>query len=298
MGKATFESIYANVPVEQRNLILEFRATHPYKELLVDATPWRYIACGQGPQTLLLLPGAFMKADMWLHAIVAFENKYRIIIPDNYALQGMFVMQDVCRAHARILDAEGVERATVIGISGGAGVAQFFLQAYPQRVEHIVFSHCGVVKPENSPRFQKQSRLIQLLPDFIVKSLLRTVVRRHWEYPPTSEWVAFRNAYLREMGQLLDKEVFWRFMEEGAAAHRGFRFDPEIVRRFPGKILILSSKGDEWTIAQEKELLDRYPRAQTHTFEQGGHHVSLLFPEMYNRVLESFLDEALAQDVE
>lgn len=294
MSKLSFENIYANVPVEQQTMLREFRARHPYRELQVNATSWHYIACGQGSKTLLLLPGALMKADMWFQTILAFEDKYRILSPDNYVFHDTFVMQDICRAHAAILDAEGVPQATVIGISGGGGVAQFFLQTYPDRVEHVVFSHCGIVKPENDSNLQKRVKLIKLLPAPILWPILRAIVRRGWKYPPSSEWVAFRRAYLREMGQLLDKEMFLRFMEEGAAAHRGFTFNPEIVRDFPGKMLILSSRGDEWTARQDQELRDRYPYARTHIFEEGGHHTFMLFPEIYNRVLGDFLDEALS----
>ncbi|MBN2115766.1 MAG: alpha/beta hydrolase [Anaerolineales bacterium] len=292
MSRPTFEKIYADVPAKQRESLLKFRAMHPCKEFRINAVPWHYIACGQGSKTLLLLPGAFMKADMWFQTVLAFEKKYRIIIPDNYALQNTFVIQDVCYAHDAILDAEGVQKAVVIGVSGGAGVAQFFLQAYPHRVEHIVFSHCGVVKPENNPRLQRQIRLIRLLPNFIVKPVIGAVVRKHWEYPSGSEWVAFRNAYLHEAGQLLDKEIFCRFMEEGAKAHLGFKFDSKLVQNFHGEILLLFSRSDEWTAAQEKELRIRYPRAHSHIFEEGGHHTVLLFPEAYNHILEKFLDKA------
>jgi pimeloyl-ACP methyl ester carboxylesterase len=294
MSKSDFESLYKNVPIEQRNQLLEFRAAHPYKQLPIDAVSWHYIACGQGEKTLLLLPGALMKADMWFQAILAFEKNYRIIIPDNYALQDTFNMQDICRAHAIILDAEGVGQATVIGISGGAGVAQFFLQDYPHRVEHIVFSHCGVVKPENAPGFQKRVKMIRLTPYSILKRILRASARSRWEYPPSSEWVEFRNAYLSEMGRLLNKQILLQFMEEGVEAHRGFSFNPQVLRDFPGKILILSSKGDAWTAMQEDELRERYPGAQTHVFEQGGHHTFMLFPEIYNRELGDFLDKAFS----
>jgi len=294
MSRPSFESLYADVPVEQREALLRFRATHPYKALDVKGIPWHYVTCGQGSKTLLLLPGALMKANMWFQTIMALESAYRIIAPDNYAVQGLFAMSDICRAHAMVLEAEGVQRATVIGISGGAGVAQFFLQAYPHKVEHMVFSHCGVVKPENAPRLQKQAKLIKLFPYWILRRVLGAISKSRREYPLSSEWVAFRNAYLAEMGQYLNKEMLVQFMQEGAEAHGGFRFDPEIVRDFPGRILILSSKGDEWTATQENELQDRYPGARTHVFEEGGHHAFILFPQVYNRILEGFLDEAFS----
>ncbi len=281
---------YKNVPDEQKDAFFKFRDSHPYKETEIDDKVWRYISCGQGAKTLMLLPGGFMKADMWYHTIVCFEESYRIIAPDNYALQDTFDMDAVCRAHAAILDAEGVEKATVIGVSGGAGVAQFFLQQYPQKVDNIVISHCGVVKPGNYRRLRKKLSIIKALPYFVTRAILKKTVHSHWEYPSSSAWVEFRNAYLRETGSLMTKHIFLKFMEEGARAHRDFIFDPSVVRNFPGKILILSSKGDSWTAANEAELKERYPGAEVCVFEEGGHHTLLLFPEEYNRVIRAFLE--------
>ena len=48
-------NLYADVPVDQVQLLRGFRASHPYTEL--DGEDWRYIACGQGDRALLFLPG-------------------------------------------------------------------------------------------------------------------------------------------------------------------------------------------------------------------------------------------------
>ena len=63
---AAFDEIYARVPREQVARLKKFRRTHPYKQLSISDkkadtngdTKWEYISCGQGEQTLLLLPGA------------------------------------------------------------------------------------------------------------------------------------------------------------------------------------------------------------------------------------------------
>lgn len=295
MTALQFEEIYAQVPDKQKRLLQEFRADHPYQEVELGGTRWRYITCGQGDKTLLFLPGGFMRADMWFYAINALKKKYRIIALDNYTLQGIFAMDEVCRLHAAILEAEKVQKATVIGVSAGAGVAQFFLQAYPQKVEHVVFSHCGVAGAQEILRQQKQLKLIRMLPFSILMRILLLVKRRSWEFPPSSEWLEFRGAYLQEMTRDMNKEMFLRFMEAGIADHRGFVFGSEVLQHWPGEIQVLSSRGDKLSIDHVGELEARYPRARTHIFEEGGHHTFMLFPEMYTAVLEAFLDEVLQQ---
>lgn len=55
---AEFDEIYARVPTAQVGWLKDFRRTHLYKQLIIDDTKWEYLSCGQGGQTLLLLPGA------------------------------------------------------------------------------------------------------------------------------------------------------------------------------------------------------------------------------------------------
>ena len=43
-SKVRFDETYRDVPDEQKRLLQEFRANHPYRELDFDGTPWRYIA--------------------------------------------------------------------------------------------------------------------------------------------------------------------------------------------------------------------------------------------------------------
>ena len=184
-SKASFNEICKDVPDEQKRLLQEFRANHPYRELDVDGTPWRYIACGQGDEALLFLPGGFLAADMYFHAVLALEKTHRIIVPDSYTLQGTFNVNDVCRAIVHILDAEGVEKATVIGLSAGGGVAQCFIQENPERVEHLVLSHCGILErdAEAANKLKKMLALVKILPLFVIRGVL---MRRTAGHPPAN----------------------------------------------------------------------------------------------------------------
>jgi len=183
MKNNEFDKIYKKVPQEQKEMLEEFRASHPYKELDINGTRWRYISCGEGSKTLLFLPGGFMKADMWFYSILALEKDYRIITPDDYTLQGTFVMDEICRAIVKILEAEDVQKATIIGCSAGGGVAQYFIQEYPQKVEHLVLSHCGVISAEHVPEQQKRLMMIKLLPFPIFMCIVRMMVKRTWVFP-------------------------------------------------------------------------------------------------------------------
>ena len=289
MKSQDFDKIYKNVSQDQKEMLKEFRASHPYKELDINGSCWRYISCGQGSKTLLFLPGGFAKADMWFYSILALEKDYRIIAPDAYTLQGTFAMDDVCCAILEILEAEGIEKATIIGISAGGGVAQYFIQEYPQKVEHLVLSHCGVIKTsaEVKSRTKKTLRLIKILPFPIIIWIM--MKRTSGNIPPSSNWIEFHKAYYRELASNVQKEMFVRFIESVMETQGSFVFKPEVLQSWPGEILILSSKDDKLSIVSIEELKVRYPRAKMHIFEQGGHHTFSLFPEEYSSVIRDFL---------
>lgn len=285
----TTAETYRNVPPAQRDRLFAFRATHPCTRLDIDGITWRYIACGQGDKALLFLPGAFLKADMWFNQILALETDYHIIAPDAYALQGLFDLDAICDVLVQSLDAEGIERATVIGLSAGGGVAQALLQAHPERVEHAVFSHCGVL--QHSAAAEEQTRrtlwLVRLLPIVIIRRLLKKMTTG--ETPSSSQWIAFHEAYVQEAIRNVDKPTVVRFLRSGLEARRRFTFKSETLESWSGSILVLSSHDDALSQHSLEQLQARYPGARTELLKEGGHHAFLFFPEAYTAALSAFL---------
>jgi pimeloyl-ACP methyl ester carboxylesterase len=290
--KASFDVIYRDVPAEQRQILYGFRANHPYKELDVGGTRWRYIACGQGDKALLFLPGGFLAADMYFHVVLALEETHRIIVPDSYTLQGTFNMDDVCRAIVHILEAGGVEKAIVIGLSAGGGIAQYFIQEYPQRVEHLVLSHCGILErdTEAASKLKKMHSLVKILPLFVTRRIVMRMTAG--DVPLSSDWIEFHNAYFREASSRITKMMFVRFLEGSMEVRRRFVFKPRVLESWAGETLILASKDDQAAYASLGKLQARYPRAQTHLFEEGGHHTFMFFPEAYTAVLKEFVERS------
>jgi pimeloyl-ACP methyl ester carboxylesterase len=287
-----FDKIYAEVPLKQKQLLRDFRANHPYRELDVGGTRWRYIACGQGVKALLFLPGGFLSADMYFHAVLALEETHRIIVPDSYTLQGTFNMDDVCRTIVHIFVAEGVEKATVIGLSAGGGVAQYLVQEYPEKVERLVLSHCGILEKdaEAANKLKKMLTLVKILPLFVTRRIL--LRRTSGQVPPSSKWIEFHNAFFREASLRITKTMFVRFLEGALETRRGFVSKPEVLESWAGEILLLASKDDQVAFPSLGKLQARYPRAQTHLFEQGGHHTFMFFPEAYTAVLMEFVERS------
>lgn len=290
MSKPTFDQIYAGVPAEHHRRLNAFRASHPAKTMEVDGKYWPYLACGKGEKPLLFLAGAFLPADMWFYAITELEEYFRILAPDTNMLSGLSAHQSLDTL-PRLLDAEGVQKANIIGLSAGGGMAQLLLQEHPERVEDLVLSHTGVI--ENRPGLERQARrliwLVKLMPISIVRRVL--LKKTSESLPASSPWRAFHNAYFREASRTITKDIVLSFLQNGLQLRREYQYRPEAFAGWSGRVLILNSKDDTVTMGSLEKLQERFPQARVHLFEEGGHHTFMLFPETYTAALKQFLAE-------
>jgi pimeloyl-ACP methyl ester carboxylesterase len=275
----------------------DFRGHHPYKEIKANRKTWRYIAAGRGEQAVVFLPGAFLPADMWFYQVDALADRYRILVPDAYALQGLFDLDQVSWLLEEMLESEGFEAATFVGLSAGGGLVQYLLQERPKTVANAILSHCGpIIYDEKGAR---QGRRLLSLARFLPTSIIRRIVVRQTsgKPPADSDWVAFHNAYYREQAARLSKELFVSFMKLGLDTRRDFNFKPEVIAAWPGRMLLLTSEDDSFSYPLLETVQERYPQAQSHVFETGGHHTYLFYPEAYTAVVGGFLlSEAAGTD--
>ncbi|MGE0827241.1 MAG: alpha/beta fold hydrolase [Candidatus Binatia bacterium] len=100
---------------------------------------------------LLLIMGFTVSAVGWHWNIPAFAQAFRVIAFDNRGV-GQSDKPDVPYSMAMfaddtvgVLDALGIEKAHVFGISMGGMIAQEFALRYPQRVQTLILgcTHCG-----------------------------------------------------------------------------------------------------------------------------------------------------------
>lgn len=280
------EYFYPHVPSAQTRQLLDFRAVHPLKFWRVAGVDWPYLACGQGPRAVLFLPGAFLRADMWFHAIRALETDFRVLAPDTNMLSGLSARQTL-DALPHLLDTEGVEKVAIVGFSAGGGLAQIFLQEHPDRVSEVVFSHTGIIeaRPGAEAQLSRLAWLVRVLPLAVSRRVL--LQKTSGNVPASSAWKAFHNAYFRESSAAITKDLLIRFLQNGLELRRDYRYQP-LPASWPGRIQILSSRDDAVTLPSLEKLIERYPGAQVHLFNEGGHHTFMLYPELYTASLKQF----------
>jgi pimeloyl-ACP methyl ester carboxylesterase len=291
---ASFDQTYAKVSAEQVARLKQFRLTHPYKQLIVGETKWEYISCGQGEETLLLLPGALSVGESTFPLITTFENNYRIIVP-SYALS--LTMKGLCHGLAHILESEGLNQAHVFGGSYGGLVAQYFVRQYPAKSRSLILAHTFVVTPKLALPIWLAGKLFPAFPRRLFVSILKLRLDkmlhstlRAANHPEADFW----RAYLDEaIAADLLKKVFRHQNMCLLELARQPPFTPDDLKGWPGKVLIIESDDDPAITTRDRALLrSTYPNAQVHTFRDAGHASSILKREELFSIIRGVLTSA------
>ena len=94
---------------------------------------------GDGPP-ILVLHGFAMKPATYSGLVKRLSRECRVIVPDLFAVKGVWSYEVVLDALTTTLDDLGVEELTIIGHSFGGGLELGFAARYPERTIELVFS--------------------------------------------------------------------------------------------------------------------------------------------------------------
>jgi pimeloyl-ACP methyl ester carboxylesterase len=278
------------IAAERWEELRKFRATHQPKHVTVKGVSWDYIASGEGGEGLLLLPGGAMVGEAGFTRIPAFEDRYRVIAPDYPYVSTAALLLD---GLAGVLDAEGVREAHVLGPSYGGLVAQCFVRRHPERVRSLILTNTVV-----PPRLLLwPARILLTLLPFVPLGWLqalreRTLARAFSGVPgvPPEDQTFWRD-YQHALVSRLSKEDLRGMGRLGIDLVESYRFTPDELASWAGRVLILESDEDIVTPEQRAELRRRYPQTRVHTFHGAGHTPWMSHKEEYLSVINEFLDQ-------
>jgi pimeloyl-ACP methyl ester carboxylesterase len=120
----------------------------------------------------------------------------------------------------------------------------------------------------------------------------RTLARAFSGVPsvPPEDQIFWRD-YQHELVSRLSKEDLRSMGRLGIDLVESFRFTPDELASWAGRVLILESDEDIVTPEQRAELRRRYPQARVHTFHGAGHTPWMSHKEEYLSVINEFLDQ-------
>jgi 3-oxoadipate enol-lactonase len=255
-----------------------------------DAAEISFDVVGSGPPIVLLHPFP-ANHEFWLPIAPMLASRYRLIMPDlrghgeSSLGDGPATMQKHAADIAHVMDATGVDRAPLIGVSiGGYAIFEFW-RRYRDRATALVL--CNTKAQADTPegranRLQTADDVLQRgsEPFFegMAQRLLGETTRR--SRPDLVEGA------LRMMRKMSAEDV--------AGVQRGMADRPDSVptlKTITVPTLIITGDEDIMTGVPEAELMkQQIPGSQMKIVAKAGHYSPWEQPEEVGRLLRQFLD--------
>jgi pimeloyl-ACP methyl ester carboxylesterase len=245
--------------------------------------PIEYTEFGEG-EPMLMVHGSGGGYDQGEYFAKKISGNYRWIVPSRFGFLGMPAPHNAssskqAEAHACLLDALGIEKVGVVGVSMGGPSSLLFALNYPQRTQSLVMisavSHAIPPRPAalatvfdvflNDFVFWS---MVQLSPQGLLAALgVPTEVQQQLSPPEAAELNAFLESIVpmgaRRNGQLLEQHMS--------------EYDAEQIRNIQVPALVLHAPDDTLVPIEQGEFTARsIPGAQFIPMEKGGHLALLL----------------------
>ena len=249
---------------------------------------------GSGTQILLVM-GHRYSSKMWYPAIPALASEHRVICFDNrgtgesQTTPKVTLPQMVADAFA-VMDAAGVERAHIYGVSMGGLIVQEMALQQPGRVLSLIVGCSGALTAEK-PRMPAFMRVLYYLPPSVLKLLMPDRLGDHgYGSAATPEAIAADLAVLAQ-----DKFTVKGVVAQ-ATAIAAHTTSPEALAGLTMPSMVLH--GDEDRLVPFKwgeELARLLPRCRFVRVPGAGHNYLVAAPDMANRAVLDFIREVDAE---
>jgi 3-oxoadipate enol-lactonase len=269
----------------------------------VDSIELYYEEHGSG-DPLLLIMGLGADSVAWLFQVPEMSKHYRTIVFDNRGVgrsakpPGPYTIAQMADDTAGLLDAMGIARTHVVGVSMGGMIAQELALRHPTRVRSLVLA-CTYAKPDNdieqtrqlgveqlggsvSPQGEIQVDLSQLDPMAFFQMLLPLAFNQSFienELPKLMEVFAgalqhgfSMEAILSQVSAVMSHDTTDRLHQIGAPT------------------LVITGDNDRLVPPRCSDVLAaRIPGARLAKIPGGSHGFNFETPDVFNREVLAFL---------
>lgn len=182
---------------------------------------------------LLLIMGLGWTSHMWHRSRPVLSTHFRTIALDNRGVgqsdvpPGPYSISLMASDAAAVLDAAGVERAHILGVSMGGMIAQEFALQYPHRVRSLIL---GCTAPGGPHAVQAEREVIDLLlaprgnPEEAAKAVYPYIYdpgtpaeRMEEDLAVRRPWFPTLEAYLAQLHGIMAWEAYSRLPQIAAA---------------------------------------------------------------------------------
>jgi pimeloyl-ACP methyl ester carboxylesterase len=241
---------------------------------------------------LVLIQGMGFDRLGWEPVLSRLRRHFRLVLVDNRGFgrsgrpAGSFAVADMAGDIVAVLDAAGIGRAHVLGVSLGGMVAQELAITHPERVDGLVLAGTTPGWPFAYPMPAASVRLIAAT----ARMAAETARRRHTENALSARTVQHRPEIARRLLELQGS----RPAGPGALAAQaaaGARYAGRLRQaRIRARTLVLHGGADAVVDPRNGRLLaDRIPGARLMIFPELGHLLFWEDPDGFAGAVTSFL---------
>ena len=241
---------------------------------------------GSGSPVLLVM-GAAYSSRMWYPVVDALAEHHRVIWFDNRGIgqseaSKVGTIEDMTNDALAVLDAAGVEKAAIYGVSlGGVVTLQLALQA-PERVTALVLGCTGILDVDK-PRAPKVVNLLARLPRWALTFLSKG----GYGSAALPEAVARGQATMRT-----DRASSVGLVQQQNAL-RAYSVTKDEIAGITAPALVLHGTEDKTVpMAAGAELAETLPHVTYVTYEGAGHNFLASYSVQANADVLAFLDGA------
>lgn len=246
-------------------------------------------SAGEG-EPLILAMGHAWDSRMWWRVLPALTAKHRVLWFDNRGIGRTrwdgkpFGIGDLAADAFAVMDAAGIERAHVYGMSMGGLTVQEMALSRPERVRSAVLGCTGAFSSE-SPRDSRIEPLKARIPVWLVARLLPSAL-----YGPRADPSA-RAEDLRLMRSANEPAKGKLAQSRAVAAHHTL----ERIHAISAPTLVLHGTHDKaLPMERAQELVDRIPGAELVVLQDAGHNYLADADDTATREVLAFLSRHAA----
>ena len=260
------------------------------KKIFSDDAEIFYDVSGSGPVVILLHPFP-VHHEFWVPALSHLASRYRLLMPDlrghgeSSLGQGPATMEKHALDLARVMDAEGIGQAPLVGVSIGGYIAFEFWRRFRERLTGLVLANTKASRdtPEaRSVRLEAARDVLERGTEVFFESMLTKVLGETTRRSRPD----LVDGALRMMGKMSAEDV--------AGVQRGMaeRADSTAtLQTISVPVMIVTGDEDLLTGVPEAELMKTHlPGSQMRIVAKAGHYSPWEQPEGVGRLLRNFLD--------
>ncbi|MFO6463478.1 alpha/beta fold hydrolase [Jannaschia sp. KMU-145] len=281
------------------------RALEPHTTGMVDrpGTRLAYEVFGEGPGTILFVPTwALIHSRCWKGQVPYFAQTHRVVTfdprgngksdrpdaPEGYAVDR--IIEDV----PAVMDALGIERATLVGLSFSSAIAFAVAAHFPERVEAVVSTGAWTpIVPPYDHRAAGFDADPGPAPDGWDK-----YNAMHWrrDYRDFAEFFLGRVQNEPHSTKQREDAVAWAMegdpemlLMTQAREPGQYAIDEEMYRRVRCPSLVVVGTEDEITPPDGSRRIAELTGGTLHEWDDAGHGLHARFPARFNLTMRDFL---------